>query len=185
MKKVFTSFAAAALAGFAIQASQVSYAPQVQMRAPQVSNEIIEEMPDGELSWLERTCYGFVTQAYEATHGIVRGSVVQRVDGEDIYVCGPDRSLPDVWVKARISDSKAIFPSGQYLRADMEIYHYSSMAYWGDPSGVHSIGSVRTPATVKWYDLQGREISGHASGVAVKVTTFTDGATRREKVMLK
>lgn len=535
MKKVFTSFAAAALACFAMQGTPVSYAPHVQMRAPQVNNEIIDEMPDGELSWLDRTCDGFVTQAYEATHGIVRGSVVQRVDGEDgyvylshmaseypvntwtrfekqgdtlvmegvqaiykeydewydeefivylapmevvidennngtfvvnddcryvlnigndgsltaadpkmilgvcvytlddelegnsvwiwkgfgdmdvkmvpvneepvsvpeglevsnwvmtdeyvnefvqvaidgddIYVCGLDRSLPAAWVKGQLSEGKAVFPSGQYLGADMEIYYYSyfcgadffdetdedgltnrvcrmtgnavfdydaelgkltsgkdrgyiinstanvlyplyfyedvtvgiqhrnpeaapeapydleyfyddwgssvwfqlpkvdvdgnillvdnlyyeiyvngelqyfdivdedwnventyrvpymyndwydfwvdstdpkdhtaylyydgevssigirsiyvnengedvysNMAYWGEPSGVNDPSRVKNPIAVKWYDLQGREINGHVSGVAVKVTSFSDGSTVRAKVMVK
>lgn len=86
MKKFFTSFTAVAMAAIALHAVPVTYAPQLCMRTPQVSNKIIDEMPDGELSWLDRTCDGFVTQAFDATHGIVRGSIVQRVDGDDGYV---------------------------------------------------------------------------------------------------
>lgn len=47
------------------------------------------------------------------------------IDGEDFYVNGMDRSLPDAWIKGKISDGKVTFPSGQYLGADMEIFYYS------------------------------------------------------------
>ena len=86
MKKTFTAVAAAAIAGLVAQGAPVSYAPQMRMNAARVGTEIIEDAPDGELSWLDRTCDGFVTQAFDASHGIVRGSIVQRVDGEDGYV---------------------------------------------------------------------------------------------------
>lgn len=85
MKKIATAFAAS-LAALSVQGAPVSYAPVVQMGAPQVSDEIIYDMPEGKLSWLDRTCDGFVTKAFEATHDTVRGSVVQMVEGEDGYV---------------------------------------------------------------------------------------------------
>lgn len=47
------------------------------------------------------------------------------VDGEDFYINGMDRSLPEAWVKGKITDGKVEFPSGQYLGADMEIFYYS------------------------------------------------------------
>lgn len=86
MKKFFTAFASVAMAGMSVVAAPVSYAPLVSMHTPPVSNEIIEDAPEGELSWLDRTCDGFVTKAFEATHGMIRGSIVQRVDGVDGYV---------------------------------------------------------------------------------------------------
>ncbi|MDE6480248.1 MAG: hypothetical protein K2L45_08250, partial [Muribaculaceae bacterium] len=60
---------------------------------------------------------------------------------------------------------------------------YSKMAYWGEPDSVSEI--ERTPATVKWYDLQGRPVNEHAEGVAVKVTTYKDGTVVRSKVICK
>lgn len=86
MNKISTVLVAASMGILSVQASPVSYAPNVKMNAAQVTDVVIDETPEGELSWLDRTCDGFVTKAYEATHGIVRGSVVQRVDGEDGYV---------------------------------------------------------------------------------------------------
>ncbi|MDE6512130.1 MAG: hypothetical protein K2L00_08600, partial [Muribaculaceae bacterium] len=82
----FTAIAAVVVTGLAAQAASVSYTPQVRMNASRVGMEIIDEAPEGELTWLDRTCDGFVKKAFDATHGIVRGSVVQRVDGEDGYV---------------------------------------------------------------------------------------------------
>ncbi len=84
MKKIFTALAVASVAAFSMDAA--SYAPQVKMGAAAVNDEIIFEAPDGELSWLDRKCDGFVTKAFDATHGEILGSVVQRVDGEDGYV---------------------------------------------------------------------------------------------------
>lgn len=86
MKKIFTTLAVAAMAIISSQGAPISYAPQISMKAVQVDDEVIEDQPDGELSWLDRTCDGFVVKAYDATHGIVCGSIVQRVDGEDGYV---------------------------------------------------------------------------------------------------
>ena len=83
MKKIFTAFAAVAAIAVSIEAAPVTYAPQVKMNAAEVNDEVIFEAPEGELSWLDRTCDGFVTIAYEATHGEILGSVVQMVDGED------------------------------------------------------------------------------------------------------
>ncbi|MDE6521596.1 MAG: hypothetical protein K2L17_02165 [Muribaculaceae bacterium] len=86
MNKFFTVFAAVAAAAFSMEATNVAYAPQVKMDAPQVDDKVIFDAPDGELSWLDRTCDGFVTTAFQATHGQILGSVVQMVEGEDGYV---------------------------------------------------------------------------------------------------
>ncbi len=86
MNRIFTAFAAVAVSGFSMHATSVAYAPQVRMEAPLVGNEVIYDQPDGELYWLDRTCDGFVTTAFEATHSTIRGSIVQRVDGDDGYV---------------------------------------------------------------------------------------------------
>ncbi len=47
------------------------------------------------------------------------------IDGEDFYINGMNRSLPDAWIKGQISDGKVEFPSGQYLGVDMDIFYYS------------------------------------------------------------
>ncbi len=86
MKKIFTAFATLASATVAMYALPVSYAPQVKVEASEINDEVIFDAPEGELSWLARTCDGFVTEAFEATHSTIRGSVVQMVEGEDGYV---------------------------------------------------------------------------------------------------
>ncbi len=86
MKKSFTILATLACGCITMLANTVTYAPQVKMEAPQVNDEIIFDVPEGELSWLDRTCDGFVKQAYEAIHSQILGSVVQMVEGEDGYV---------------------------------------------------------------------------------------------------
>lgn len=86
MNRVFTAISVGLFSVISMMATPVSYAPQVRMKAPQVNDEVISDQPEGRLSWLDRTCDGFVTVAYEATHSTIRGSVVQRVDGEDGYV---------------------------------------------------------------------------------------------------
>lgn len=86
MNGILTAVAATALTSISMYAAPGSFSQKVKMEAPVVSDKIIDDMPAGELSWLDRTCDGFVTKAFDATHGIVRGSVVQRVDGEDGFV---------------------------------------------------------------------------------------------------
>lgn len=86
MKKVFTALAAVSAFAFCAQSASLDYGQQIKMGAPQVSDEIIEEMPAGELSWLDRSCDGFNYKAFMATHSTILGSVVQRIDGEDGYV---------------------------------------------------------------------------------------------------
>lgn len=89
MNRIFTFTASVALATLGMQAIAFSFDPQVKMPAagvPQISTEVIFDQPKGELSWLSRSCDGFQVEAYEAIHGQVMGSVVQRVDGEDGYV---------------------------------------------------------------------------------------------------
>ncbi len=86
MKRVFTVLAAAGMAGIAMQAAAAAPAAKVKMQAAEVNDEVMFFPPDGELTWLDRTCDGFVVEAYEATHSTIRGSIVQRVDGEDGYV---------------------------------------------------------------------------------------------------
>ena len=61
---------------------------------------------------------------------------------------------------------------------------YSEMGYWGEVSGVDVL-TDKTPVSVKWFDLQGREISGRVEGIAVKVTSLADGTTIRKKVMVR
>ncbi|MDE6548450.1 MAG: hypothetical protein K2L22_05580, partial [Muribaculaceae bacterium] len=57
--------------------------------------------------------------------GYMNNFVQVAIDGDDFYVNGVDRSLPDAWIKGKIADGKVTFPSGQYLGADMEIFYYS------------------------------------------------------------
>lgn len=86
MKKIFTVIGVTAAIAFSIDAANVTYAPQVRISAAEVNDKVFFDAPDGELSWFDRTCDGFVTSAYDTTHGKILGSVVQMVEGEDGYV---------------------------------------------------------------------------------------------------
>lgn len=85
MKKIITAFAAVA-AVVSMEAAPMTYAPQVKMNAAEVNNEVIFYPPEGTLTWLNRSCDGFVTKAFDATHGTILGSVVQMMEAEDGYV---------------------------------------------------------------------------------------------------
>ncbi|MDE6291722.1 MAG: hypothetical protein K2M16_09325 [Muribaculaceae bacterium] len=86
MKKIFTAFGLIAGAFATLQATPPVNAPQVRMNAAAVDDNVVFDTPDGELKWLNRSCDGFVTQAFDATHGEILGSIVQMVEGEDGYV---------------------------------------------------------------------------------------------------
>ena len=86
MKKFFSLIAAVTVGSLSMQAASPTYEPHIRMGAAEVNDKIIFDAPDGELSWLDRTCDGFVTKAFDATHGLILGSVVQMVEGDDGYV---------------------------------------------------------------------------------------------------
>lgn len=68
---------------------------------------------------------GIQTEYWVWSDGDIQAFTEVAIDGDDFYVNGMDRSLPEAWIKGKISDGKVTFPSGQYLGADMEIYYYS------------------------------------------------------------
>ena len=86
MNRIFTTVAVAAMAATSAQAVPAESLRQVSMKAAEVNDEVIFDAPEGELKWLNRTCDGFVTTAFDATHDEILGSVVQMVEGEDGYV---------------------------------------------------------------------------------------------------
>ncbi len=51
------------------------------------------------------------------------------VDGNDMYIRGLYRNLPDAWVKATIKGDKAVIPSGSYLGPDFSLGFFSYI--WG------------------------------------------------------
>ena len=73
---------------------------------------------------------GLTTESYSLTADGYNGSLVQvGFDGDDVYVQGIDKNLPDNWVKGTISDGKVTFKGGQYVGADeVSGYHQYLMA---------------------------------------------------------
>ena len=62
---------------------------------------------------------GLQTELYALTSEGYEGSLVKvGFDGNDVYVQGIDKNLPDTWVKGTISGDKVTFKSGQYVGAD-------------------------------------------------------------------
>ena len=52
-------------------------------------------------------------------------------------------------------------------------------------TGVDGIANDADVREVQWYDLRGTRLSGPSQGVNVRITIFSDGTTRSEKVMVK
>ena len=72
-----------------------------------VTDELVEAPAD-----LKTEQYTLVAESFE-------GEIVQvGFSGDDVYVQGIDRNLPDTWVKGTISGNKVLFKSGQYVGAD-------------------------------------------------------------------
>lgn len=133
MKKIFTAAVAAAMAGVVAYGAPVDYTAQVKMNTARVSSGIIDKTPEGNLSWLDRTCDGFVTRAFDATHGIVRGSIVQRVDGEDgyVYLSHMASEYPvDTWIRFEKEGDTLVMEGVQpmYMEYD-EDYEVELMVY--------------------------------------------------------
>lgn len=75
------------------------------MRAPGDEEfEPVYEAPEGEEVLMSRTCDGFVTEAFEAVHGTVRGSGVRMVteaDGQTVWLSHMASEYPvDTWIRA-------------------------------------------------------------------------------------
>lgn len=63
---------------------------------------------------------GLTTETYSLTADGYTGSLVNvGFDGNDIYVQGIDKNLPDTWVKGTIAGNKVTFKNGQYVGADL------------------------------------------------------------------
>lgn len=68
---------------------------------------------------------GLKTEDWVWTFDIENAFVRVGIDGDDIYVSGMNRSIPDAWIKGKINDGKVVFPSGQYMGPDMDIFYYT------------------------------------------------------------
>lgn len=126
MKRISTFVASAAIAAIGLQASAFEFNPQVKMPSkgvPEISTEVIWEAPEGELSWLNRSCDGFVVRAYDATHGPIYGSVVQRVNSEDgyVYLNHMASEYPvDTWIKFEKTDNTLVMDGIQAIYIDYD-----------------------------------------------------------------
>lgn len=126
MKKISTIIMAAAMASLGMQAAAFEFNPRVKMPAkgmPEISTEVIWEAPEGELTWLDRSCDGFVVQAYDATHGPIYGSIVQRVDSEDgfVYLNHMASEYPvDTWTKFEKVDDTLVMSGIQAIYVDYD-----------------------------------------------------------------
>ena len=73
---------------------------------------------------------GLTTELYALTAEGYDGSLVNvGFDGDDVYVQGIDRNLPDTWVKGTVNGNKVTFKNGQYVGADEVVgYHMYLMS---------------------------------------------------------
>lgn len=126
MKKIFTVLGVVAFTGVSMIAANVAYAPQVKMHAAEVNDEIIFDAPEGELSWLDRSCDGFVTKAFDATHGQILGSVVQMVEGEDgyVYLSHMASEYPvNTWTRFERIDNTLVMEGVQAIYVEYDDYY--------------------------------------------------------------
>ncbi len=127
MKRFFImSAAVAAVSGFVAMANAQTYAPQVKMGAVEVNDKIIFDTPDGELTWLDRKCDGFVTKAYDATHGEILGSVVQMVEAEDgsVYLSHMASEYPvNTWTRFDREGDTLVMEGVQAIYREYDDYY--------------------------------------------------------------
>lgn len=92
-------------------------------KAPEVSDEVIYETPEGEETLLSRSCDGFITLAFEATHSNILGSVVRMVTAEDgtVYLNHIASEYPvATWVKATREGNTLIISGVQAIYSDYD-----------------------------------------------------------------
>lgn len=187
MKNFFTVFASVAVGCLAMQGAPASYAPQVRMSAPQVSNEIIYEMPEGELSWLDRTCDGFVTAAFMATHSTIRGSIVQRVDGEDgyVYLSHMASEYPvNTWTRFKREGDTLVMEGVQAIYEEYDYDYDESLMVYLAPMEVvineNNVGTFVVPEDCRYVFNIGEDGSLTAADpkmlLGVCVHTLADGS---------
>ena len=126
----FTFFAAVAMTALMSQGAAPKFSTMLKSpsihAADNVSDEVIWYAPDGEMTWLERSCDGFVTKAYDAVHGQVLGSVVQMVDAGDgeIYLSHMASEYPvETWIKAARVDNTIVVDGAQAIYVEYD-YDY-------------------------------------------------------------
>ncbi len=128
MKK-FTLFVTAAMGGLLMQGASPRFCSMLKSPVTHISEEVSDEViwyaPEGEVTWLSRSCDGFVTQAFDATHGQVIGSVVQMVETEDgeVYLSHMASEYPvDTWIKAMRVDNTIVIEGIQpiYMEYDYD-----------------------------------------------------------------
>ncbi len=126
MNKLFPTLSLAALVAISMNAASVSYVPQIRMSAAEVNNEIIFDKPDGTLSWLDRTCDGFVTEAFATTHGEILGSIVQMVEGDDgfVYLNHMASEYPvDTWTRFERDGNTLVMEGVQAIYMEYDDYY--------------------------------------------------------------
>ncbi|MBR4565639.1 MAG: hypothetical protein IKO17_01670 [Prevotella sp.] len=84
--------------------------------------DTLVEAPEG----LKTSTYSLTAEGYD-------GSLVQvGFSGNDVYVQGIDKNLPDTWIKGTINGNKVVFKRGQYVGADeVSGYHQYLMSAKG------------------------------------------------------
>ncbi len=126
MKKTFTILGAIAFGAMSMMATNVAYAPQVKMLTAEVNDKVISEVPDGELTWLDRSCDGFVTSAFSTTHDEILGSVVQMVEGEDgyVYLSHMASEYPvNTWTRFERVDNTLVMEGVQAIYVEYDDYY--------------------------------------------------------------
>ncbi len=68
---------------------------------------------------------GLTTETWVWSDPYDKGFVNVAFDGNDIYVSGMDREVPEAWVKGTIADGKAVFQSGQYMGVDVDFFYHN------------------------------------------------------------
>ncbi len=72
------------------------------------------------------------------------------IDGNDIYVSGMDRSIPDAWIKGTINGESVSFASGQYMGPDFEVFYLNY--FFG--AAAHEVVDPETDETTTEFSFE-------------------------------
>ena len=199
MKKLFTLLFVALMA-FAAQAQEINLINEAQVvLIPDNGVEYVVNLTPGfngtdwvttvDIVWTaedDQPCFSFVGNFYFIIDGVCYG------DPGDEPVEVKEEDLGHSEVTPLVKDSQNTYYVGNgysynlgihpIISADYELGDVYAYIAKGGPVSVDELANAKTVANVRYYNMAGQEIQ-NANGIAIQVTTYTDGTTNAVKVI--